>query len=80
VKVPVSLSQGSQRPESALGESEKATPHLIGVGFRSGKACLMLVLILPFVSLLLFAFLPFDPAFVIYLLVLLLCTIFYGHI
>ena len=80
MKVPVSLSQGPRRPESALGESEKATPHLVGGRFRSGKACLMLVLILPFVSLLLFAFLPFDQALVIYLLALLPCAILYSFI
>jgi hypothetical protein len=78
--VPVSLSQGSQRRESPLRESEKATPHLAGVRFRSRKACLILVLILPFISLLLFAFLPFDAAFLIYLLVLLLCTALCWHI
>ena len=78
--MPVSLSQGSQRPESALGESEKATPHLVGVRFRSGKVCLMLVLILPFVSLFLFAFLRFDLALLIYLLALLLCAILYWFI
>ena len=76
----VSLSQGSQRRESPLTESEKATPHLAGVRSRRRKANLMLVLTLPFISLLLFAFLPFDAAFLIYFLVLLLCTVLYWHI
>lgn len=61
-------------------DSKKDTPPFVDVGFRSPKACVRLFLILPFVSLIFFAFLPFDQALLIYLLALLLCAILYWFI
>ena len=70
----------SQHLELAPGKPGKTTLRFLGVRYQSLETFVLLVLILPFVSLLLFAFLPFDPAFFAYLIILLVCMMLYRQI